>query len=491
MPIASVNLTLLDGALGALPTNTQGDVAIVAGPSTTGPLLSPALFARPADIQATFGAGPLVELASLLTYRSGNKPVIVVRTNATTLGGYGVMDNTNVTGACVPSEDTSVHPFDEYEAYCQIVVGGTVGSAGITYQVSLDGGRTLGPVLALGTTTSITIAAGNVKWNLTSASLVAGDNWVQTTTAPVEGSTDLTDALTVMQACKQQWQFATFASHMTVAMGESVMVWLDAMFNSGMMRRAARICTRGPAFGESDADWQTSIIAEWDGATSKRCAVSAGYVEFQSALPGAAQYRRPAGWITTARATSPNINPTRNDLGQVDLGNLGPDVKIRDSQGNPKAGLHDESINPGLDAMGFETLTSIQGLSGVYCTTPRVLCPLGSDYYLWQYVECVNRAAEAVDLTLLLRCRKPIEVDAKTGYITATEAEAINSAVNAAVQSAVGGSVSGANFQVSRTDNLLVQNAHVHGQETIVPLAYPAGFDVTIGFSNPANGTAV
>ena len=490
MPIATVNLTLLDGALGALPTNTQGDVAIVAGPATSGPFLSPALFARPADIQKVFGAGPLVEYASLLTYRSGNKPVIVVRTHTTTDGGYGALDDTGITGACVPTADPTFAPYDEYDAYCQIVVGGTVGSAGITYQTSLDGGRTLGPVLALGTATSITIAAGNVKWNLTSASLTAGDFWVQRTTAPLEGSTDLTDAMTVMQACRQAWQFATFASHMTAAMGESVMVWLDAMFNGGK-RRAARICTRGPAVGEADADWQTSIIAEWTGATSKRCAVSAGYAEFQSALPGAAQYRRPAGWITTSRALSPNINPTRNDLGQVNLGNLGADVKISDSQGNPKPGLHDESINPGLDAMGFETLTSLPGLPGVYCTTPKVLCPIGSDFYLWQYVECINRAAEAVDLALLLRCRAPIEVDSKTGYITSTEAEAINSAVNAAVQSAVGGSVSGASFQVSRTDNLLQQNAFVTGQETIIPLAYPAGFNVTIGFSNPANGTAV
>ena len=489
MPVAQVNLKLLEGALGAMPTNIQGDVAIVGGVSTTGPDFTPTTFTRPQDIAAAFGAGPLVEYASKLCYATGNKPIIVVKCPSTVDGAYGTIDITGITGACVPTADTSVKPYDEYDAYCVIRTGGTVGSAGITYQTSLDGGRTVGPLQSLGVATEITITAGNVKWNLTSASLTAGDFWVQPTTAPAEGDTDFSTMLTTMQNCKNSWQFATFAGHMTGARGATVAVWLDAMWNLGK-RRAGRVCTRGPAVGESDADWQTSVAAEWAAVTSQRMAKSAGYVICQSALSGSAQYKRPAGWMTTVRALQPWFNPTKDDIAEVDFGNLGADVTILDTQGNPIPGLHDESVHPGLDALGFETVTSLEGFPGVYCTTPRVGCTLGSDYYLWQYVECINRAAEAVTFTLIRLCRKPIFVDKKTGYILPTEAEQINSAVNSAVQSAVGGSVSGHSFQVSRTDNLLQQNAILTGDERIVPLAYPAGANVTIGFTNPANGTA-
>ena len=183
--------------------------------------------------------------------------------------------------------------------------------------------------------------------------------------------------------------------------------------------------------------------------------------------------------------------PTRDDLSEVDFGNVGADVVIADPSGNPIDGLHDESENPGLDDVGFETLTSLDGFAGAYVTTPQVHSTPGSNWYLWQYVECTNRAAEAVTRTLMRICRKPIWVDTKTGYILPTEAEQINSQVNAAVSAAIGASVSGHSFAISRTDNLLQQNAIITGAETIVPLAYPAGAKVTLAFSNPAQGQAV
>jgi hypothetical protein len=487
MPIASVNATLLDGALGQVPNNIIGHVAAIIGPSSTGSLLAPALYARPRDVQADFGKGPLVSLASQILYRTG-KPALVMRTETASVGSYGSVDVSGKVGLSVVTTVGTVEPYDEYEAYVKIVVGGTVGVAGITYQTSLDGGRTLSEVKALGTATVINIAEGNVRFSMTAATLVAGDVWWCRTVAPAENAAKFTDAQTALEETALPWDFVIPATCLSATLVGAFDTWLTSLWNDNQMHKAARCCAVGPTTAQTEAQWIAALTADFASTTSKRIAVTAGYCEALEATPGRYQLRRPAGWFTACRALEKRIKPWKNDIGQVDLGSLGADIKIRDANGNRKDGLHDESLDPGLDSLGFETLTSLKGLSGVYCTTPYVKAPIGSDYYLWQYVAVTNRAADAATRTLMQRCRKYIFVDKKTGYIKDTEARDLNTEVEASVRAAVGDSVSAHSFAVGQTDNLLAQNAVVTGDLRIVPLAYPAGFDITIGMVNPATG---
>jgi hypothetical protein len=487
MPIASVNATLLDGALGQVPNNIIGHIAAIIGPSNDGPLLAPALFARPRDVQSNFGTGPLVSLASQVLYRTG-KPALIIRTEAGTVGGYGTVDVSGKTGLSVVTTVAAQEPYDEYEAYVKIVAGGTVGVAGITYQTSLDGGRTLSEVRALGTATVINIPEGNVRFAMTAATLVAGDIWHCRTTAPVENAGKYADAQEAIEETSMPWDFVLPANPMSASSVALFDTWLQSIWNTRQMHKAMRCCAVGPTTAQTEAQWIAALTADFASTTSQRIAVTAGYCEAQEATDGRYQLRRPAGWFTACRALEKRIKPWKNDLGQVDLGSLGADIKIRDANGNRKAGLHDESLDPGLDSLGFETLTTLAGLSGVYCTTPYVKAPIGSDYYLWQYVAVTNRATDAASRTLMNRCRKYIFVDKKTGYIKDTEARDINTEVEAAVRTAVGDSVSEQTFAVGQTDNLLAQNALVTGDLRIVPLAYPAGFDITVGMVNPATG---
>lgn len=484
MPIANVNITLLDGALGVLPSNLVGHVAVVAGPASKGPLLQPVAFARPSDIETNFGYGAGVELGCAAIGRAA-KACVFVRTGTTSVGAYGAIDSTNVDGTCIPTADASVEPYDEYEPYVKTIVGGTIGVDGITYQWSLDGGRTMSATTKLGTDNSITFPYGNVKFDLAAGTLTAGDYWFTRTTGPQENASDFSDARTAIAEMGYDWDFATFATPMAGSDVGTFDTWLESLWAAGK-RKAARLCARGPAVGESEATWIASLAADFSGVTSKRIAVSAGYCEFSSSAVGARKYRRPAGWISTARALK-LAKPWRNDLGEVGLGNLGGDVKIKNAAGR-KAGLHDESLDPGLDALGFETLTSLEGRKGAYVTTPRVLANIGSDYYLWQYVAVTNRAAAACGNRLLERCRKYIFVNKDTGYITTPEAKDINKEVESEVRNAVGDSVSAQSFVTGQTDNLLAQNSKMTGALRIVPLAYPAGFDITMGFVNPATG---
>lgn len=490
MPVASVGATLLDGALGQPQGSIVGHIAVIMGPSSDGPYVQPAMFARPRDVQNNFGKGPLVSLASQVLLRTG-KPVIVLRTNVTTAGGYGAIDSTGKTGTSVVTADTDAEPYDEYEPYVKIVTGGTVGTAGITYQTSLDGGRTLSATKALGTANSITITEGNVKFDLDVGTLLAGDVFHCRTTPPTEDADDLEEARTAIEETNLYWDFVAPANCLDATAASAFNTWLESIWNSKQMHKAARICTRGPTTSETEATWQAAIAADFANFTSQRMSVSAGYCEAIEATPGKFQLRRPGGWFTTCRALEKRILPWKHDLGQVDLGNLGSDIKIRDANGNPKAGLHDESLNPGLDALGVETLTHLPGEVGVFCTTPYVKAAIGSDYYLWQYVAVTNRAVDAATKRLMKRCRKYIFVDRKTGYIKPSEARDINTEVEADVRAAVGDSVSALSFATGLTDNLLQQNARLTGDLRIVPLAYPAGADITVGMVNPATGVGI
>src|SRR5690606_19024704 len=84
----AVNLTELDGALGALPTGSRRPMACV-GVATSGPLNTPGMFAGSAGAKAIaqiFGAGPTVEAAArALTF---GIPVVFCRTGNSVPGSY-------------------------------------------------------------------------------------------------------------------------------------------------------------------------------------------------------------------------------------------------------------------------------------------------------------------------------------------------------------------------------------------------------------------
>jgi len=281
MPAASVSISLLEGALGVQPNNIQGHIAVIAGPASSGPLLTPAAFSRPQDVIANFEAGPLVEYASTVIKNTG-KHCIVVRTDSTTAGAYGTVTTTNAVttaGTSVVTADATVEPYDEYEVYFKCITGGTIGVAGITYQWSLDGGRTMSATTALGTAATVTLTSGNVKLDFAAGTRVAGDVTTVRTSAPAENNSDFADAMTAIGECGMSWDFASFANHMTAAQCGTVDTWLSALWAKGI-HKAARLTARGPAVGETEAQYLASLASDFSGFVTQRMTVSAGYAEF-------------------------------------------------------------------------------------------------------------------------------------------------------------------------------------------------------------------
>src|SRR5690348_9787884 len=178
MTVPKLKFTKSDGNTGAIPPSNLGVAAIIAIASA-GPVNVPATFARQDLAYNTFSDGYLAEDAAMVMDVSGNQAVCI-RPTTSNAAAYGAVTYTGTGGL---SGSVTAHiaqlPVDDFDIVVKFVTGGTTGTAGITYQVSLDGGQSFGPTLALGTGLSISATGknGNVlaEWDLVTAkTVVAG-----------------------------------------------------------------------------------------------------------------------------------------------------------------------------------------------------------------------------------------------------------------------------------------------------------------------------
>lgn len=472
-----VTQTELDGALGILPPSS-GDLLAVIGVSSSGPVDTPATYGRVKDLEADFGVGPLVEAAARHIETTGN-PVVVVRTGDTTAGDYGAIDDDDVAGTSAITETAATEPRDDYEVVVEIVNGGTIGVAGITYRTSLDGGRTWGPTTALGTATALAIAGTGVSFDLAAGTLVAGDTWSVRTTAPAPNATELGAAIDALRLSAVAWELLHIAAPLDATLFDAVETAFAALATAGKYR-AWIGSVRMPAEGESEATYLSDLSTVFGAKSTKVGELCAGACKVVSSV-SRRTYRRPVSFVVASReaAVAQHINI-------ADI-NLGPIVgcSIRDVNGNPDE--HDESINPGLDDARFTVLRTWEGIAGVYVNRPRIFSSEGSDFDIMPKRRVMNLVRRATRTYLQRRLNQPILVDRETGFILEEEAQEIEAGGNAALAAVLSGSpkASGWSMVLSRTDNLLSTKT-LTVTDRVVPLAYVEFIEESIGFENPA-----
>jgi hypothetical protein len=480
----AVNMTELDGALGILPPSSGALLAIV-GVSTKGPVDTPAAYARVSDVVADFGFGPLVEAAAYAITKFG-RPVLVVRTGDTTAGALTATVKTG-TGTFVPIVTSSPKPNDDYEFYFECVAGGALGTAGITFRWSLDGGRTLSAETALGTAllfeypdTGEAVGVGvELTLGSAAATLVAGDVVTFRGTAAMWTAGEIGTALAALRKCAQLWSIVEIAGAMDgtlFAAVETAVAGMPAYGKDRMYIGHARV----PGVAEAEATYLAALVLIYASLTTVYGAVCAGSAKMISGVSGR-QYRRPPSfWVAPAHAVkSEEVNLANVKVGRMD------GVIITDANGNPDD--HDESTNPGLDDARFVTLRTWEGRPGVYLNRPRMLSTPTSDFQLIPHRRVINLTKTVIRSYLEERVNEEILVDAQTGFILEEEALEIEAGANAALRGALLAKpkASGARFVLSRTDNLLSTKT-LNCSARVVPLAYPEFIDVEIGFENPA-----
>jgi hypothetical protein len=122
------------------------------------------------------------------------KPVIFIGVPTATAGSIGRQNATGVTGTSVVSAAAApTGVLDECDASVIVVTGGTVGTNVITFNLSMDGGVTR-KLIRLGTATSYTIPYLGIVLNFGAGTLVAGDTYTFSTTAPRWDATGLNAA---------------------------------------------------------------------------------------------------------------------------------------------------------------------------------------------------------------------------------------------------------------------------------------------------------
>lgn len=472
----AVTITELDGALGVLPAS-DGKLYALAGPSTSGPLNTPAAFGRTKDIIATFGAGPLVEAACAHVERTG-RAVILVRTAASVAGLPGTIDVTGVTGTSVITIGTA--PNDDYEPYFIVRNGGTIGVAGITFQWSLDGGRTLSPVTALGTATSFAFpGTGGLALAFAAGTLVAGDVAKGRTTAPNWSAAELGTALEALKNSIQSWELVGIVGPIDATAFDAIETKMAAMFALGKPR-AWIGNTRLPTVGETEAAYKTALDGIFSSKASTFGMVCAGAAKITSSVNGRS-YKRPISFVVGSRhaAVDEDVNVADPNLGPL------TGVSIRDANGN--ADEHDESINPGLDDSRFCVLRTIEGLEGIYVNRPLLLAPAGSDFSIMPYRRVMNLNHIALRAYFTRRLNQPIRVNATTGRILEVEALEIEAGARRAMAdvSLAKPKASAVEFALSRVDNLLSTKT-LNGDGRIIPNGYVEFFNLSLGFKNPA-----
>jgi len=474
----AVIITELDGALGVLPASS-GKLYALIGVSSAGPIDTPATYARVKDVSAAFGSGPLVEAACHYIDRYG-KPVILVRTGSSTPGTVGAVSSV-ATGTSVVTVDATppATPADDYELMLKFVAGGTVGTAGITYTTSTDGGRTPGPVTALGTATSIAIAgSGGVSFELAAGTVVAGDKHSAVATAPQWNGTELKSALDALGATAASWDLVHVVGALTASTFQDVDDKITGLFPSGKYHGWVGHC-RMPNAGESEALYLGAMSTAFADKASKHGMLCAGASKLSSAVNGR-KYRRPSSYVLAARnaAVSEEVN-----IADVNTGALS--ASIRDVNGNPEE--HDESVNPGLDDARFCVLRTIDGYQGVYCNRPRLFAAAGSDFQLMPYRRVINLAHAALRVYFIRRLNHPILVDRTTGFILESEALEIEAGALAVMRGEllVKPKASDCQFSLARNDNVLSSKT-LNGEARIIPLAYPEWIYLNVGYVNPA-----
>ncbi|WP_437647864.1 DUF2586 family protein [Sorangium sp. So ce362] len=463
----SVEIEVLDNQLDIRAP--QDAMLAVVATAADGPLGVSAPITQTQELVDTYLEGPLVEACAYAIERFG-LTVLPVRTDATVAGGYGSL-TTTTPGTSVATIDNTTEPDDELEIVIQFVLGGTVATDGMTYQLSLDGGRSgllsTDRVYALGTANHIIVpGTGGARVNFAAGTIPAGFRLSFPTTAPRWNATELGTALTALRQTQTRWTALEVYGDMDSTALSTLDAGLEAMHSAGRERRAVAHA-RGPSAGETEAAYLAALTTALGGSASRRVALCAGYAKIDSSI-SRRRYRRPPAVAVGALAAAVS---EEIDLAELAYGPL-PGVAIADGNGNPDE--HDERINPGLDDLRFLTLRSWEGRAGVWVNNPRLFAPVGSDFLYLQYGRIVDIACTVARTELEPILNRGVEVRTDgTGRIDPNVALAIEGQINARLGSALIGNrkSTAVAFTLSRTDDVL-RTGEIGWQVRVVPLAY-------------------
>ncbi len=469
MTLPDVTLQINDGALGILP-GASPLVPCIIGTCTLGVTSTVYSFGDPTTAFNTLGYGPLTEAVCRSLGIAGGS-VIAIPANPSVAGTSSAVTHSG-TGTSVQTV-TVATANDSYSIQFNIVAGAASLSAlTATFQYSLDGGQTFSVLYAVPVSGLFVIPNTGLTVTWAAGTFVAGDTYAFTCTAPGYSTTDLATAITAALASPLTYGFI----HAVGQIGANAAATAAAVAAIDTQMSTAQSAYRYIwTLIEIATDTDANILAAFLSVSSLRTSAWASTATVASAINGKL-LNRSSGWCAAERAAA--VNPGI-DLGRVLDGSLKGVSAI----------TRDERVTPGLDSARIGTLRTIIGKNGYWITQPRMLAPLGSDYYLIQYRRIMDVACAVVHQALAQFINDTVLVDPSTGYIDNRYASNIEAYANSALNNALSFNnppdVAAATAVVNRAVNI-ISTGTIPVTVRITPNGYAKAITVNIGFVNPA-----
>ena len=511
--MGDVNITILDGGASiAVPVSTtQLVLGVCALSKAATPVSTFQIVAttNPSTLYSYVGPGPLAEAGGLSALAGGT--VLAIPLPVTTKGtatapvlsqGTGASLGTVGASGITTTLDSTYGAYDDYYVQVAFPTGGTVSTAGIQFQLSLDAGRTFGPVLNLGTSATYIIPNTGITLNFGAGTIVAGNVCKFSTVAPAPSDADINTAIGVYKASPYALAgvgtihiVGVYAGTDIALMSNGSTGYLDVLKNQNVYNRAI-ISVRdagAPAAwggsGESEPAWMTAIETNASstitGNDGKRLSVNAGYYNTPTAFPttvcGTPSYRRPLSWSLAARQV---IIPPQRHAGRVKDGALSTIVVNPSSDPTDGFIYHDERIKPGLDAARFSSATTrLQKGAGFFIKNPNLMSLPGSVFTILPLGLVMDVACTIVFAV----GQNEIDDDIRTlpsGTLYPSDALALQNAFDAALQADMVSQnmLSSEQTVVDQTNNVALTST-VNVGVTLQARGYVLKENITIGYT--------
>jgi hypothetical protein len=400
--IPTVTIEVQDQGASASLTVPQANVQLKIGCAIGGTVNQPYATTSPQSLQTHLVGGPLLEAGGMVC-RAGNVCIAIPCPIVTPGTATAVVATTpgNSTSVVTVTVDGTNGAWDRYFVRARCLTGGTIGTAGIILQVSLDAGRNWGAPIAIGTALLLvlgapfspaTVGGTGLQLNFAAGTMVAGDYWSFSTTAPAWNSAGVAAAYAAFFA--SQYAVAGIGSaHVVGVAGASDVSAIQTAVQAGTVGyvysraivelRDALAPTAWGGSGESEATWIAALATAVSGenAQSRVCADGGEYntpSPYANSAGGQPSYRRPLAWSHAVRRTQ---IPLQRRAGRVRDGAYST-ITV-DVSNDPRDGFiyHDERVTQGLNVarIGSAMTWPKKGAGFFQCQEP-LLSPQGSQF---------------------------------------------------------------------------------------------------------------
>jgi len=403
--------------------------------------------------------------------------------------------------------------FDDYNVCLAIVNDGnggsgtTVGTNGIQYRLSLDAGRTFGPVTALRSASSISLTGTGITLGLR-GNLFTGDVYIFSTTgmttlasnaAPNHGVAECLLAAAASPYAITgwgsthilgQWDAADIATLTEDTTGTVDTLPTQYVFTRAMISSEdASPPVIWGGTGETETHWAsaaiTGLVNAFSQLSAKRGCVGAGFFNIAGNNPTAmisSRMRRPGMW---AQAVRELLIPPQRHSGRVKDGPLGSIILDPANDGMDGFIYHDERISPMLDAARFCSFRTRLGRQGMFVANPNLMSPAGSLFSILPLGNVMDVACTIVHQVGEYEINDDLRLNLN-GTLVEKDAVVLEGQFTQALndQMLATSMISGDSAAVDRTTNVATTH-EVDVTVNITARGYILSETITLGFSTP------